>query len=58
MVNSIWIPHGFHKFHMEFGHIHLGFHGTFQVESMEQFHMDSVEIPWTFLWETALSKIM
>jgi hypothetical protein len=38
-----------------------GFHGTFQVDSMEQFHMDSVEIPWNkapFPWETAVSKIM
>jgi len=32
MVNSIWNPTLFHMdstgFHMEFGHIHLGFHGT------------------------------
>jgi hypothetical protein len=61
MVNSIWIPHGFHRFHMEFGHIHLEFHGQVHMDSMEQFHMDSMEIPWNkalFLWETPLSKIM
>jgi hypothetical protein len=69
MVNSIWIPHGFHRFHMEFGHIHLEFHGQVHmdpmeqvhVDSMEQFQMDSVDIPWNntpFPWETALSKIM
>jgi hypothetical protein len=50
MVNSIWNPTSFHMdstgFHMEWGHIHLRFHGTFQVDSMEQFHMDSMEIPW------------
>jgi len=38
MVNSIWNPTLFHMdstgFHMEFGHIHLGF------------HMDSAEIPY------------
>jgi hypothetical protein len=54
---------------MEFGHIHLEFHGQVHmdsmeqvhVDSMEQFQMDSVDIPWNntpFPWETALSKIM
>jgi len=46
MVNSIWNPTLFHMdstgFHMEFGHIHLGFH----MDSMEQVHMDSAEIPY------------
>jgi hypothetical protein len=31
------------------------------MDSMEQFHMDSMEIPWNkapFPWETTLSKIM
>ena len=32
MINSTWIPHGFHMdstgFHMECRHIHLGFHGN------------------------------
>jgi hypothetical protein len=46
---------------MEWGHIHVGFHGQVHMDSMEQFYMDSVGIPWNeapFPWETALSKIM
>jgi hypothetical protein len=53
--------HGFHRFHMEFGHIHLEFYGQVHMDSMEQFHMGSVEIPWNkapIPWETPLSKIM
>jgi hypothetical protein len=30
------IPYGFHRFHMEFGHVHLGFHGQVHMNSMEQ----------------------
>ena len=51
MINSTWIPHGFHmdstRFHMECRHIHLGFHGTVHMDSMEQiqFHGISVGIP-------------
>ena len=39
MINSTWTPHGFHMdstgFQMECRHIHLGFHGTFHMDSME-----------------------
>ena len=51
MINSTWIPHGFHMdsngFHVECRHIHLGFHGTVRMESMEQiqFHGISAGIP-------------
>ena len=49
MINSTWIPHGFHMdstgFHMECRHIHLGFHGTVHMDSMEQ-----IPIPWKFRW--------
>ena len=51
MINSTWIPHGFHMdptgFHMECRHIHLGFHGTVHMDSMEQipFHGNSAGIP-------------
>jgi hypothetical protein len=71
MDMELLIPYGygFHRFHMEFGHIHLEFHGQVHmnsmeqvhVDSMEQFQMDSVDISWNntlFPWETALSKIM
>jgi hypothetical protein len=46
---------------MEFRHIHNGLHGQVHMDSMEQFHMDSVKIPWNkapFPWETPLSRIM
>jgi hypothetical protein len=61
MINSIWNSHGFHWIPYGMQTYPYGFHGTFQVDSMEQFHMDCVEIPWNkapFPWETALSKIM
>jgi len=35
--------HGHHGFHMEWGHIHLGFHGQVHMDSMEQVHMDSMD---------------
>jgi len=50
MVNSIWNPTLFHMdstgFHMEFGHIHLGFYGT----SPYGFRWHSIwKIPWYLL---------
>ena len=51
MVNSTWIPHGYHMdstgFHMECRHIHYGFHGTVHMDSMEQiqFHSNSAGVP-------------
>ena len=31
------------QFHMEFRHIHHGFHGQVHMDSMEQVHMESME---------------
>jgi hypothetical protein len=55
-MDSIWNDHGMD---MEWL-IPYGFHMD-STDSMEQFQMDSVDIPWNntpFPWETALSKIM
>jgi hypothetical protein len=56
IMDSIWNDHGMD---MEWL-IPYGFHMD-STDSMEQFQMDSVDIPWNntpFPWETALSKIM
>ena len=51
MVTEQSIPYGFHMdstgFHMECKHIHLAFHETVHMESMEQIqlHDNSAEIP-------------
>ena len=59
MVNSIWNPLLFHLdstgFHMEFRHIHhgfhgqspYGFHGLVHMDSMEQVHMELMTITFT-----------
>jgi hypothetical protein len=67
IMDSIWNDHGMD---MEWL-IPYGFHmdstdsiwnlGISTLNSMEQFQMDSVDIPWNntpFPWETALSKIL
>jgi hypothetical protein len=43
MINSIWNSHGFHWIPYGMQTYPYGFHGTFQVDSMKRFHMDSME---------------